>query len=58
LGRNSLTAPYLTTGRLVAPFALSLPVAEGFFVLEPVTAHPHPQARAFVDWLVGQAVTP
>lgn len=54
LGRDSMTAPYLASGRLVTPFALSLPVEEGFFVLEPNRSNPHPMARGFVDWLLAE----
>lgn len=55
LGRDSMTAPYLASGRLVMPFALSVPVEEGFFVLEPNVANPHPLARRCADWLVAEA---
>lgn len=57
LGRDSMIAPYLASGRLVAPFDLSVPVSEGFFVLEPNQTNPHPKARAFVEWLLAQAGT-
>lgn len=55
LGRRSLVAPSLADGTLVAPFALALPVTEGFFLLEPATRTAHPEAAPFVDWLLREA---
>jgi DNA-binding transcriptional LysR family regulator len=58
LGRSSLAAPYLANGALVAPFALSVPISEGFFLLEPRTPGPQRDVRPFVDWLVQEAALP
>jgi LysR family transcriptional regulator, glycine cleavage system transcriptional activator len=55
LGRSSLAAAALAAGRLVAPFSLALPIAEGFYLLQAATARPHPAAEAFRDWLTAQA---
>ncbi|MCU0902692.1 MAG: LysR substrate-binding domain-containing protein [Tabrizicola sp.] len=55
LGRRSLAAPYRTSGRLVAPFALEVPINEGFFLLEPVTTPSGPVVQSFVDWVLGEA---
>lgn len=55
LGRRSLELPYRKDGRLVAPFDLSVPISEGFFVLEPVTAKRHGKTGPFVDWLIAEA---
>lgn len=55
LGRRSLEAPYRTGGRLVAPFVLEVPIAEGFFLLEPLEADAQRDVRPFVDWLVAEA---
>lgn len=55
LGRQSLSEPYRQDGRLVAPFDLEVPIDEGFFLLEPVTANLHRNAQPFVDWLVREA---
>ncbi len=54
LGRTSLATPYRADGTLVAPFDLDVPIKEGFFVLEPTVARTHPDAGAFVSWLLDQ----
>jgi LysR family transcriptional regulator, glycine cleavage system transcriptional activator len=51
LGRHSLATRDRATGRLVAPFALEVPINEAFYVLEPVGRKLHPDAAAFVSWL-------
>jgi LysR family glycine cleavage system transcriptional activator len=59
LGRRSLEAPYRKSGRLIAPFALEVPINEGFFLLEPATSSTGPVVRSFVDWLLAEtALTP
>jgi LysR family transcriptional regulator, glycine cleavage system transcriptional activator len=55
LGRRSLAAPYRAEGLLVAPFELEAEIAEGFFVLEPIARGTHPDATAFVQWLIEEA---
>jgi LysR family transcriptional regulator, glycine cleavage system transcriptional activator len=55
LGRTSLSAPELATSRLVAPFALSVPVDEAFYLLAAPTTRPHPDAASFKDWLIATA---
>jgi LysR family transcriptional regulator, glycine cleavage system transcriptional activator len=55
LGRRSLEAPYRVSGRLVAPFALELPINEGFFLLEPVKSFTGLVVAPFVDWLLEEA---
>jgi LysR family glycine cleavage system transcriptional activator len=55
LGRRSLETPYRTSGRLVAPYDLEVPIAEGFFLLEPAAAPVQRDVRPFVDWLVREA---
>jgi LysR family glycine cleavage system transcriptional activator len=55
LGRSSLAEPYLARGQLVAPFALSVPISEGFFLLEPSPPGPQRDVRTFVDWLLQEA---
>ncbi|MFZ1470747.1 MAG: LysR substrate-binding domain-containing protein [Paracoccaceae bacterium] len=54
LGRHSLAADDLARGRLIAPFALQVPIDEAFHLLEPSGGSPHPDAAAFRDWLLGQ----
>jgi LysR family transcriptional regulator, glycine cleavage system transcriptional activator len=55
LGRRSLTAEERKSGRLVAPFDLEVPINEAFHLLEPVGQVPHPDAGAFVEWLLQKA---
>lgn len=55
LGRRSLAVPYRASGRLVAPFALEVPIDEGFFLLQPDTPHPRRDTRPLADWLIAEA---
>ncbi|MGL4236186.1 LysR substrate-binding domain-containing protein [Tabrizicola sp.] len=54
LGRTSLAERDLALGRLVAPFALNVPIAEGFHLLRPEAGNSHPDALAFVDWITSK----
>jgi LysR family transcriptional regulator, glycine cleavage system transcriptional activator len=58
LGRRSLETPYRESGRLVAPFDLTVPISEGFFLLEPLTANPQYDITPFVGWLLAEAAMP
>ena len=51
LGRTSLAAKDRASGRLIAPFALDLPIEEAFYLRLSDTGKTHPEAGAFVDWL-------
>jgi LysR family transcriptional regulator, glycine cleavage system transcriptional activator len=51
LGRSSLAGPALTSGRLVAPFALQVPITEAFYLVEPAGSARHPDADLFSNWL-------
>ncbi len=55
LGRTSLASGDLATGRLIAPFAVAVPVDEAFYLLRPEIAPIRPLAAAFSDWIVAQA---
>ncbi len=55
LGRSSLAARDLLEGRLVAPFGLSVPINEAFYLLEPDASRRHPDSKCFVDWILTQA---
>ena len=54
LGRRSLIAGDLRFHRLVRPFGLAVPVAEGFYLLSPQIARAHPDAARFRDWLLAE----
>jgi LysR family transcriptional regulator, glycine cleavage system transcriptional activator len=51
LGRLSLSGQALSSGRLVAPFPLAVPIQEAFHLLVPTGAPRHPERAAFVAWL-------
>lgn len=55
LGRTSMSAKEVRSGRLVRPFSLSVPVQEAFYVLTPEEGLSHPDAALFRDWLVAKA---
>jgi LysR family glycine cleavage system transcriptional activator len=55
LGRLSLAKRERASGRLVAPFALEVPIKEAFHLLEPVGRELHPDVPLFVEWITNQA---
>ena len=54
LGRRSMTAAELASGRLVRPFDLAVPVDECFYLVRPQEGSAHPDAAAFRDWLLAE----
>jgi len=55
LGRSSMSAKELASGRLVKPFHLAVPVREAFYLMAPLSGSPHPYAEIFRNWLLGEA---
>ena len=55
LGRKSLAEHAIETGRLIAPFDLAVPIDEAFHLIKPAGGTTHPDADAFVDWLLSAA---
>lgn len=55
LGRRSLIGPALASGRLIAPFPLSVPIDEAFYLVEPAGGARHPDAARFTAWLTHAA---
>lgn len=55
LGRPSMAARELASGRLVRPFDLAVPVREAFYLLSPDEGMAHPDAAIFRTWLLAQA---
>lgn len=51
LGRSSLAAKDRANSRLIAPFALELPIEEAFYLLQSDHGKTHPDAGQFVDWI-------
>lgn len=56
LGRSSMLERESTSGRLVKPFALELPIEEGFFLVAPEKGLRHPDAAIFREWLLGESM--
>jgi LysR family transcriptional regulator, glycine cleavage system transcriptional activator len=55
LGRSALIADELAAGRLVRPFALSLPADFAYYAVYPPRVLQRPNVKAFRDWLLGEA---
>lgn len=55
LGRTSLIDRELESGRLVAPFELSVPINEAFHLVWSGSQGEHPDAPVFRDWLIAEA---
>lgn len=53
LGRFSLMGREIQTGRLIAPFDLSVPIDEAFYVIIPTNGPVYGDAKVFVEWLTG-----
>jgi len=55
LGRRSMIEGERHSGRLVAPFALSVPIDEAFYLISPTDGTLHPDAETFRAWLLEEA---
>ena len=55
LGRSALVADELAAGRLVRPFALSLPAGFAYYAVYPPRVLQRPNVKAFRDWLLAEA---
>jgi LysR family glycine cleavage system transcriptional activator len=55
LGRTSMVAGELKSGRLIAPFELAVPVEEGFYLVSRETAQNGREASEFRDWILDVA---
>jgi LysR family transcriptional regulator, glycine cleavage system transcriptional activator len=55
LARSALAAWDLISGRLVRPFALSLPVSYGYWIVCPKATANLPKIVTFRDWLLAEA---
>lgn len=54
LGRSSMSAKELESGRLMRPFTFALPIDEAFYLLSPQDGHEHPHAALFRAWLLNE----
>lgn len=52
LGRSSLASREIDLGRLIRPFAQSVEVKEGFFLISLAPELEHPHANAFRTWIL------
>lgn len=57
LGRSSLAEHAIASGRLIAPFALAVPIDEAFHIVEPAGGSRHPDAAIFSSWLIAASRT-
>jgi LysR family transcriptional regulator, glycine cleavage system transcriptional activator len=55
MGRTSMLAKDLNSGRLVAPFELAVPVEEGFYVIWRESVSRQSNAGQFKDWTMDMA---
>lgn len=55
LGRTSMSAKELASGRLVRPFDLAVPIRECFYLVSPESGMEHPDAAVFRDWVLAAA---
>ena len=55
LGRSALVADNLSTGRLVRPFALSLPAELAYYIVYPPAALKRSKVKVFRDWVMIEA---
>ncbi|TCS64778.1 transcriptional regulator GcvA [Varunaivibrio sulfuroxidans] len=58
LGRSTLVADDLASGRLVKPFDISLPAEYAYYVVCPRARADRPKIKAFVEWIRGEVAGP
>lgn len=58
LGRSVIVEADLADGRLVKPFALTIPVDYAYYIVCPETAAERPKVAAFREWIMEEAGTP
>lgn len=55
LGRSSMCDGEIASGRLVAPFDISVSIEEAFHLISPMDGTEHPDTGLFRDWVVAEA---
>ena len=55
LGRTSLVAELIESGRLIAPLEERIPASEAFYLVSPDKQYEHPHAGIFRDWILEEA---
>lgn len=58
LGWSYITDPMLAEGRLVCPVERMLDTADGYYACTSVEGAKSPAVAAFLEWIMGEAVTP
>ena len=58
LGGSVIVEADLADGRLVKPFALTIPVDYAYYIVCPETAAERPKVAAFRKWIMEEAGTP
>ncbi len=57
LGRTALVKGDLASGRLIAPFDISLPIEAAYYVVAPERTADRPKIKAFREWLITTLTT-
>ena len=52
LGRTSLVADMIESGRLIAPFPVRVPASDAFYLATPDQQYEHPFAETFRNWIL------
>lgn len=52
MGRSTLVADDLATGRLIEPFGFRLSSSSAYYIVSPPERSSQPQVKAFTDWLL------
>ena len=55
LGRTSLVADMIASGKLIAPFEQKVATSEAFYLTSPIHQYTHPSADIFRTWLIEEA---
>lgn len=55
LGRTSLVADMIASGKLVAPFEEKVETSEAFFLTSPISQYLNPSAEAFSQWVLAES---
>lgn len=56
LGRSSLVAQHIESGKLIEPFNTRIPTSEAFYLVYPEEQFEHPHAEIFRKWLTEKAL--
>lgn len=57
LGRSSLVADMIASGRLIAPLDIRIPASDAFYLATPDNQYEHPSAEVFRNWLIEESAS-